>query len=138
MASEAAVSSTMGETVEHEEPNYIAIWIYLAVLTVLELIVAYAPIPKALMVGLLVGLAWAKAVLVAMYFMHLRFERRGLMIIALIPIVLITFLTFMLVPDLSTRIYARHHMGEVVRMEHALSKDVSGMNPNVSPPPSQP
>ena len=99
-------------------------------LTVLELVVAYAPIPKAAMVGWLVGLAWAKAVLVAMYFMHLRFERRTLAVIACIPIILVTFLTLMLVPDLSTRIYARHHMGEVVKMEHALGKDVSGPNPN--------
>ncbi len=115
---------------DHAEPNYIAIWVYLGLLTVLELIVAYAPIPKAAMVGLLVGLAWAKAVLVAMYFMHLRFERRTLAVIACIPIILVTFLTLMLVPDLSTRIYARHHMGEVVKMEHALGKDVSGPNPN--------
>ena len=129
MSSEAAaVSSAM--TADHAEPNYIAIWIYLGLLTVLELIVAYAPIPKAAMVGLLIGLAWVKAVLVAMYFMHLRFERRTLAVIACIPIVLVTFLTFMLVPDLSTRIYARHHMGEVVKMEHALGKDVSGPNPN--------
>jgi cytochrome c oxidase subunit IV len=129
MSSEAAaISHSMAD--EHVEPNYIAIWIYLGVLTVLELIVAYAPIPKAAMVGLLIGLAWAKAVLVAMYFMHLRFERRTLAIIACIPAILVTFLTFMLVPDLSTRIYARHHMGEVVKMEHALSKDISGPNPN--------
>jgi cytochrome c oxidase subunit IV len=129
MSSEAAaISHSM--RADHAEPNYIAIWIYLGVLTVMELIVAYAPIPKAVMVGLLIGLAWTKAVLVAMYFMHLRFERRTLAIIACVPILLVTFLTFMLVPDLSTRIYARHHMGEVVRMEHALSKDVSGPNPN--------
>ena len=130
MSNETAVSPRMAAQADHAEPNCIAIWIYLAVLTVLELIVAYAPIPKAAMIGLLIGLAWAKAVLVAMYFMHLRFERRTLGVIACIPIILITFLTFMLVPDLSTRIYARHHMGEVVRMEHALSKDVSGPNPN--------
>lgn len=129
MSSEAgAVSPAM--MADHAEPNYIAIWVYLGLLTVLELIVAYAPIPKAAMVGLLVGLAWAKAVLVAMYFMHLRFERRTLAVIACIPIILVTFLTLMLVPDLSTRIYARHHMGEVVKMEHALGKDVSGPNPN--------
>jgi cytochrome c oxidase subunit IV len=128
MSEAVAVAHSMAD--EHVEPNYIAIWIYLAVLTVLELIVAYAPIPKAAMVGGLIGLAWAKAVLVAMYFMHLRFERRSLAIIAVIPIILITFLTFMLVPDLSTRIYARHHMGEIVKIEHALGKDVSGQNPN--------
>ena len=130
MSTEAAVSPGMMAQADHVEPNYIAIFIYLAVLTVLELIVAYAPIPKAAMVGGLVGLAFAKAILVAMYFMHLRFERRTLAIIACIPIILVTFLTFMLVPDLSTRIYARHHMGEVVKMEHALAKDVSGPNPN--------
>jgi cytochrome c oxidase subunit IV len=132
MSSQAAAVSP-SVALEHVEPNYIAIWLYLAVLTVLELIVAYAPIPKAAMVGLLVGLAWAKAVLVAMYFMHLRFERRTLAIIALVPVMLVTFLTLMLVPDLSTRIYARHHMGEVVKMEHAIGKDVSGPNPNVNP-----
>jgi cytochrome c oxidase subunit IV len=128
MSEAVAVAHSMAD--EHAEPNYIAIWIYLAVLTVLELVVAYAPIPKAAMVGGLIGLAWAKAVLVAMYFMHLRFERRSLAIIAVIPIILITFLTFMLVPDLSTRIYARHHRGEIIKMEHALGKDVSGPNPN--------
>jgi cytochrome c oxidase subunit 4 len=129
MSSEA-VAGSPAMTADHAEPNYIAIWVYLGLLTVLELIVAYAPIPKAAMVGLLIGLAWTKAVLVAMYFMHLRFERRTLAVIACIPIILVTFLTFMLVPDLSTRIYARHHMGEIVKMEHSLGKDVSGPNPN--------
>jgi cytochrome c oxidase subunit IV len=134
----SAAAASPGMMTEHVEPNYIAIWIYLAILTALELVVAYAPIPKAAMVGLLIGLAWVKAVLVAMYFMHLAFERRTLAVIALTPIILITFLTFMLVPDLSTRIYARHHMGEVVKMEHALDKDISGPNPNADAPPAQP
>jgi cytochrome c oxidase subunit 4 len=131
MSTETTVSPGMMADADHAEPNYIAIWIYLALLTVLELGVAYAPIPKAAMIGGLIGLAFTKAVLVAMYFMHLRFERRTLAIIACIPILLITFLTIMLLPDISTRIYARHHMGEVVRMEHALGKDLSGPNPNV-------
>ncbi len=132
MASDA-VAIPHGAAAEHVEPNYVFIWIYLGILTVLELMVAYAPIPKAAMVGALIGLAWVKAVLVAMYFMHLRFERRTLALIACVPVMLIVFLTFMLVPDLSTRIYARHHMGEVVKMEHALDKDISGPNPNVNP-----
>jgi cytochrome c oxidase subunit 4 len=90
MSTETAVSPGMMADADHAEPNYIAIWIYLAVLTVLELVVAYAPIPKAAMVGGLIGLAFAKAILVAMYFMHLRFERRTLAIIACIPIILVT------------------------------------------------
>jgi caa(3)-type oxidase subunit IV len=111
---------------DHADPNYIAIFIYLTVLTVLELAVAYAPIPKALMVGTLVGLAWTKAVLVAMYFMHLRFERRTLAIIAIVPALLVTELTFALLPDLSTRIYAH------TKVLKALEKDVKGENPNAA------
>jgi len=111
---------------DHAEPNYIAIFIYLALLTLIELGVAYAPIPKALMVGALVGLAWTKAVLVAMYFMHLRFERRTLAVMAIVPALLVTELTFALLPDLSTRIYAHT---KVIR---ALEKDVKGENPNAA------
>ena len=60
-----------------------------------------------LKVSLLIALAWAKAVIVAMYFMHLAMERRGLWIIALTPVVLVTFLCFMLLPDLTTRMWTR-------------------------------
>ena len=93
-------------TATHAEPNYIAIFVYLSVLTGLELAVVYVGLARIATIGLLVGLAWAKAVLVAMYFMHLRFERKTLAVVAFTPIVLVTFLTFMLLPDLTTRIYA--------------------------------
>ena len=42
-----------------------------------------------------------------MYFMHLAIERRVLAIIAITPIVLVTFLCFMLLPDLTTRLWTR-------------------------------
>jgi cytochrome c oxidase subunit IV len=98
-SSAAAVSS------EHGETNYIAIFIYLSVLTGAELAV-YGYFPGLVKVAFLVALAWAKAALVAMYFMHLRFERRTLALIAFIPVVLVTFLTFMLMPDITARIWA--------------------------------
>ncbi len=88
-----------------EESSYIAIFIYLSVLTAAELAV-YAWFPGVLKIAFLVALAWAKATLVAMYFMHLRFERRTLAIIAFIPVMLVTFLTFMLLPDLTARMWA--------------------------------
>ncbi len=125
MATEAPAAVSTSHA-EHDEPNYIAIFIYLAVLTVLELIVYAAPIAKLLMIGGLVALAWTKAVLVAMYFMHLRFERRTLAIIAIVPILLVTELAFALVPDLSTRIFAHQ------KIEQALAKDISGSNPNAA------
>ena len=130
MATEAVISeSAVHSATEHAEPNYIAIFWYLTVLTALELAVAYAPIPHSLMVGGLVGLAWAKACLVAMYFMHLRFERRTLAIIAIVPILLVTELTFALLPDLTSRLFAGKNMQQAVT---AASHEASGENPNVA------
>ena len=55
--------------------------------------------PYVAKVVLLVGLALSKASLVALYFMHLRFEIRTLGIIALTPMILCVFFLFMLFPD---------------------------------------
>ena len=124
MTTQAAVS---GHADVHEEPNYIAIFIYLAVLTGVELLVYAMGLPQVAKVGLLIALAFAKAVLVAMYFMHLAIERRVLAIIAITPIVLVTFLCFMLLPDLTTRMWTR--------FDHKIK--VSGpANPDVSSPPA--
>jgi caa(3)-type oxidase subunit IV len=122
MTTQAAVS---GHAVEHEDPNYIAIFIYLAILTAVELVVYAVGLPQVAKVGLLVALAFAKAVLVAMYFMHLAIERKVLAIIAIIPIILVTFLCFMLLPDLTTRMWTK--------FDHKIK--VSGpANPDVSAP----
>src|SRR5215475_498295 len=86
---------------QHEEPNYMNIFWALAVLTVIEIGVVYLPASRLLIGFLLVALACTKATLVAMYFMHLKFERSTLGIIALTPMVLCVFLIFMLLPDLT-------------------------------------
>ncbi|MFQ5802624.1 MAG: cytochrome C oxidase subunit IV family protein [Candidatus Methylomirabilales bacterium] len=88
-------------TAAHKTPNYMAIFWWLLVLTIMEIAVIYTPLVKMVIVILLVGLALSKASLVAMYFMHLRFEPRTLGVIALTPLILCVFLVFMLVPDLS-------------------------------------
>jgi caa(3)-type oxidase subunit IV len=93
---------------EHEEPNYIAVFIYLALLTAAELGIYGMGLPRTVMIGSLVALALAKAVLVAMYFMHLSMERKGLWIIAAIPLIIVAFCYFMLRPDLSARSWAAH------------------------------
>jgi cytochrome c oxidase subunit 4 len=85
----------------HEEPNYMNIFWALAALTVLEIGAVYLPFSKLVIGFLLVSLAVAKAALVAMYFMHLKFERPTLGIIALTPMILCVFLIFMLLPDLT-------------------------------------
>lgn len=83
----------------HKAPNYIAIFWWLLGLTIAEVIVIFLPVARLVTVVLLVGMALSKASLVAMYFMHLRFERRTLALIAITPLVLCLFLLFGLLPD---------------------------------------
>jgi len=75
------------DTATHKHPNYILIWVYLAVLTAAELALAFElPISRNLKLLLLLGLAIWKALLVAMFFMHLKFERWNLRILFIIPL----------------------------------------------------
>jgi cytochrome c oxidase subunit 4 len=74
------------EATEHRAPNYIAIWGMLAILTVVEVAIVYFRLPRRLMVVSLVFLALWKALLVALYFMHLKFEPRRLLYIVLAPL----------------------------------------------------
>jgi cytochrome c oxidase subunit 4 len=89
----------MAQQAAHEHPrtNYIAIWIWLAVLTVLEVGAYFMPPPSKYFI--LVALALAKAALVGLYFMHLRFETRTLGWIALTPLAIATLLLLVLMPD---------------------------------------
>ena len=71
----------------HKRPNYILIWIYLAVLTAAELGLAFQlPVSQNMKLLLLMILAIWKALLVALFFMHLKFERWNLRIMAIIPV----------------------------------------------------
>lgn len=80
-------------------PSYMAIFWYLAVLTVVEIGVIFAPFPRLTIGVLLVSLACAKAALVALYFMHLRLETKTLGYIALTPLAIGTLLVLVLLPD---------------------------------------
>ena len=72
------------ETAHRKHPPYLRIWAWLAVLTVAEVGLALElPFSQNMKLLLLLVLAVWKAALVAMYFMHLRFERWGLRIIAI-------------------------------------------------------
>ena len=86
-------------TGEHKHPNYMAIFWYLAILTVVEIAVIYMPFAKFTIGVLLCALALGKASLVAMYFMHLKFETRTLGMVAVTPLLIATLLVFVLLPD---------------------------------------
>jgi cytochrome c oxidase subunit 4 len=87
----------------HSTANYLRIFYILLVLTIVEVAIVYLHLPKILLVSLLVVLAVWKAALVALHFMHLKFEKRTLMMIALSPFVLCVFLILMLMPDIFPR-----------------------------------
>ncbi len=86
-------------TTAHKHPNYMAVFWWLAILTVIELGVIFTPFGKFTIGALLVALAVGKAALVALYFMHLRFEVRTLGLIAVTPLAIATLLIFLLLPD---------------------------------------
>ncbi len=54
-------------------PNYLGVFVLLAILTAAEVGVTYLPLPRA---PILIPMAILKAALVVMYYMHLRYDRR--------------------------------------------------------------
>ena len=76
------------EDQEHAHPRYYSIWFMLAVLTALEVAMSLymTNVSKVVLaVGLILMAVW-KAVLVAMYYMHLRYEPARLWIMAISPL----------------------------------------------------
>ncbi len=87
-------------TVEHQHPNYIAIWIYLAALTGIELVVALLHfLPRHWLIGALLFLAVWKALLVALYFMHLKFEPKRLVVMILAPLPLAVIMVMFILQE---------------------------------------
>jgi len=76
--------------------------VVLTVLTIIELMIPQFISVKLTAGTLLVSLAVVKAVIVALYFMHLRFERTILGVIAMTPMMICVFLIVMLLPDLTS------------------------------------
>ena len=81
------------------------VWVYLLVITGVEVILAYIRLfPPLGMLVLLMGLSLVKAGLIVGYFMHLRFEKTSL-VLSLIPaVILVITLLFVFFPD-SFRLY---------------------------------
>lgn len=88
----------------HAEPNYMAIFWWLLALTIIEIIFAMIPIgplySKLFQGFLLIASAVGKATLVALYFMHLKYEKRILGTIALAPLILMILALLFLLNDI--------------------------------------
>jgi cytochrome c oxidase subunit 4 len=87
----------------HSTTAYLRIFYILLVLTIVEVSIVYLHLPRILLVVSLVLLAVWKAALVAMHFMHLKFEKKTLALVALSPFILCVFLILMLMPDIFAR-----------------------------------
>ncbi|MBI4790847.1 MAG: cytochrome C oxidase subunit IV family protein [Chloroflexi bacterium] len=70
---------------EHRQPNYVGVFVALTVLTAIEVGVTYVPVPR---IPVLVPLAIAKAALVVLFYMHLKFDRRVFTLIFLIGVLM--------------------------------------------------
>lgn len=80
------------EEQEHAPPRYILIWVILLVLTLAEVGYAFLDLPKVVLaVGLIFMAVW-KAVMVAMYYMHLKYEPKRLWVLAVSPLPLAVIL----------------------------------------------
>jgi cytochrome c oxidase subunit 4 len=93
----------MTDTPAARRPRYMRIFVFLALLTAVEVAVALTPVPKSAQVLFLIALAIAKATLVALYYMHLRFEGRILRIIATAPLLFAIILAIPPFIDLALR-----------------------------------
>lgn len=91
-------------TEEHEHfagsnKLFTSIWIWLVVLTVIEIVLAYRPMALHFMLTILLGLSIIKAALIVAYFMHLKFERLSLILTIVPMLVLCICLLFVFFPD---------------------------------------
>ena len=86
---------------EHSHPPYILIWVVLLVLTLAEVAMSLymTNVSKVVLaVGLIFMAVW-KAVLVAMYYMHLRYEPARLWILAISPLPLAVILVLAVITE---------------------------------------
>jgi len=85
---------------EHPKVPYFLIAGALFVMTVVTIGASFIDLGKAGNVILALGLASFKASLVMLFFMHLKYEKKTLVVIALTPFLLAAILAFALFPDI--------------------------------------
>ncbi len=80
------------------------VWITLVVITGFETFLAYQGLELKVMLGILMTLSIIKASLIVAYFMHLRYERRNLVLTLMPAMLWVIAMLFMFFPD-SIRLY---------------------------------
>ena len=98
------MSEAQTQEAVHKQPNYAAVFWSLLILTICEIIVANAHFAKPIIVVTLVFLAMVKAALVALFYMHLKFEKYIIYFIVIFPLFLAVIMTVMVLSDKVHRI----------------------------------
>jgi caa(3)-type oxidase subunit IV len=86
-------------TAARSHPNYTAVWIWLLALLGIGLAASLLPGGRGIAVVVIFATAVVKALLVALNFMHLRFETGLIYALALVPLVFAAILAVALFPD---------------------------------------
>lgn len=85
---------------KHAHPNYTAVWAWLVLLLIISVAAVYLPFSQVATIMFIFIVAIVKAGLVAVYFMHLKFEESLVRYIAIIPVLLFIAMTLTLIPDI--------------------------------------
>jgi cytochrome c oxidase subunit IV len=81
------------------QPPYMLIWGVLAVLMLSKVFIAFIGLPKTMTIIVLCTLAVVKATLVALFYMHLKFEPQRLRVLVLVPLPLAVLLVLVVLAD---------------------------------------
>ena len=130
----ALAEGTEAETHAHAEPEeeihfagsyklFAMVWIWLVVLTALEVFLGYIHLPVVYMLTILMGASIVKAALIVAYFMHLRFERLNLVLTIVPAVVICICLLLVFFPD-SFRAKDLRYQGPPPKVEEG-AKEVS-------------
>ena len=87
---------------EHEAGSkklFLYVWFWLLGLTGIEVFLAYEQLGVKLMLTLLMGVSIIKATLIISYFMHLRYERRSLVLTLMPAMIFVIGMLFVFFPD---------------------------------------
>lgn len=99
----------------HDEGStklFISVWVWLLVMTGIEVFLGYIQLPLKFMLTILMGLSLIKAALIVAYFMHLRFERLSL-VLTLVPMLIVCIcLLFVFFPDSFRSLDLRYHVND--------------------------
>jgi cytochrome c oxidase subunit 4 len=78
---------------------FLYVWFWLLGLTGVEVFLAYEQLSVKLMLTLLMGISIIKASLIISYFMHLRYERRSLVLTLMPAMIFVIGMLFVFFPD---------------------------------------